>query len=177
MAQEYHCEDIKLLLVAITKHFLQHAEYLFQEINLELRACLSKTLKKPLGLICKKAQQVLQKWDDRMTLMTWRIHLYGKVHTTEDLSDLIPKGIGSYPQTSQAKGKGNGSGRAPKTSTKPTFTTKSTTEQEIQSQQQWESTTGISISPGQKKLQKQLKRMKIEAPENLDSSERKQTNL
>ena len=43
-------------------------------------------------------------------------------------------------------------------------------------QEQWESTTGISIPPGQKKLSKQLKGIKIEAPENLDSLERKWTD-
>ena len=43
-------------------------------------------------------------------------------------------------------------------------------------QEQWESTTCISFPPGQKKLSKQLKGIKLEAPENLDISERKCTH-
>ena len=40
-------------------------------------------------------------------------------------------------------------------------------------QEKWESTTGASISPGQKKLSKQLKGIEIAAPENLQRSGRK----
>ena len=42
-------------------------------------------------------------------------------------------------------------------------------------QEQWKSTPSMSILAGQKKLSKQLKGIKIEGPENLDSSERKWT--
>ena len=38
MAQEFHSEDIKLLLEAVTKHFLCQSEYPFQENHLELKA-------------------------------------------------------------------------------------------------------------------------------------------
>ena len=176
-----------------------------------------------------------------MAFMMCGTHLDREVHTAGDRSDLVQQGIGSYPQTLRNTGKG--SGRAPKTSTKATFTTKSATEKETSSQQQegdkdlgdkdtsedrnnqqgqhtggnnpddsgsdsssdsgssspssvksilqpcnnkqegqlansieqeqWELTTGISIAPGQRKLLKQLKRIKIEVPENFDSSERK----
>ena len=44
-------------------------------------------------------------------------------------------------------------------------------------QEEWELTTGISIRTGQEKLLKQLKGIKIEASENLNSSERKWTDL
>ena len=40
-------------------------------------------------------------------------------------------------------------------------------------QEQWKSTTGISIRPGERKLSKQLKGIKIETPENWDSSDKK----
>ena len=54
MAQEFHSEDIKLLLEAVTKHFLWHSEYPFQENDLELRAYISKALKKPTVSINKE---------------------------------------------------------------------------------------------------------------------------
>ena len=51
MAQEFHSEDIKLLLEAVTKHVLWHSEYAFQEKDLELRAYISKALRKPAVFI------------------------------------------------------------------------------------------------------------------------------
>ena len=56
-----------------------------------------------------------------------RTHLDREVHSVGDLSDLVQDGIGSYAQTPRNKGKG--SGRAPKTSIKTTFTTEPATEQ------------------------------------------------
>ena len=47
MAQEFHSQDVKLLLEALIKHFLWHLEYPFQEKDLELRAYISKVLRKP----------------------------------------------------------------------------------------------------------------------------------
>ena len=45
MAQEFHSKNIKLLLAAVTKHFLLHSEYTFQKSDLELRTYISKALK------------------------------------------------------------------------------------------------------------------------------------
>jgi hypothetical protein len=245
MAQEYHPEDIKLLLEAVTKHFLWGEEYPFQESDLELKAYISKSLKKPQVPINKEPHWVLQNWDDIMAFMMCGTHLDREVHTVGDLTDPVQEGIGSYPQT--PKGKGKGSGRTPKTPIKNISTTESATGQGTSSkqqegdkdsgdkepteernnqqgqrtsgndpddsgsdsssdsesssassvksilrprrqnvlrgqraksveQEQWESTTGISIPEGQKKLSKQLKGIKIEAPENLDSSEKKWTD-
>ena len=55
MAQEFHIEDIKLLLEALTKHFLWHSEYPFQERDLELRIYIRKALRKPTVPIKKEA--------------------------------------------------------------------------------------------------------------------------
>ena len=60
-------------------------------------------------------------------------HLDQEVHTAGDLSDQVQQGIGSYPQTTRNEGKR--SGRAPKTSTKTTFTTESVTKQVTLAQQ------------------------------------------
>ena len=127
MAQEFHSEDIKLLLEAVTKYFLWHSEYPFQDHNLELKAYISKALKKPMVPINKEPYWVLQNWDDIMAFMMCGTHLDRKVHSAGHLSDLVQQGIGSYPQTSRNKSKG--SGRVPKTSTKTTFTSESATEQ------------------------------------------------
>ena len=58
-AQELHLQDIKLLLEAITKYFLCHSEYPFQENDFELRPYLSKALRKPTFSINKEPQWVL----------------------------------------------------------------------------------------------------------------------
>ena len=241
MAQEFHSEDIKLLLEAVTKYFLWHSEYRFQQNNLELRAHISKKLRKPTVPINKELHWVLQNWYNIMEFTMCGTHLDKEVHTAWDRLDPVQQRIGSYPQTSRNKGKC--SGRALKTLTKTIFTTESANEQWTSLQQQegdknlgdkntredrnnqqgqctgrndpadsgscsssnsgssdtssvksilwprnnnqggqrtksveqekWELTTGISIPPGQKNLSKQLKGRKIEAPENLYSSERK----
>ena len=62
-----------------------------------------------------------------MGFMMYRTHLDREVHTAGDILDPVQQGIGSFPQTPRNKGKG--SGRAPKTSTKTTFTSESATEQ------------------------------------------------
>ena len=121
MAQEFHSEDIKLLLEVARKHFLWHSEYLFQENNLELMAYISKALRKPMVPINKEQHRVLQNWDDIMAFMMCGMHLNSEVHAAGDLSDSVQQGMGSYLQTPLNKGKG--SGRALKTSTKTTFTT------------------------------------------------------
>ena len=64
------------------------------------------------------------------------MYLDSKVHAIVDLLDLVQQGINSYPQTPQTKGKGKGSSRAPKTSTKTTFTNQSATKQGTSLQQQ-----------------------------------------
>ena len=56
-------------------------------------------------------------------------HLDREVHTTGDVLDPVQQGIGSNQQTPRNNSKG--SGRAPKTSTKSTFTIESATEQGI----------------------------------------------
>ena len=61
-------------------------------------------------------------------------HLDRQVHTAGDLWDPVQQGIRSYLQTPQNKDKG--SDRAPKTSTKTTFSTESTTEKGTLSQEQ-----------------------------------------
>ena len=85
MAQQFHFEDIKLLPEAATKHFLWHLEYTFQEHNLELRAYMSKALKKPMVPINKEPHWVLQNWDDIMTVIMCGTHWDRKVHTAGDL--------------------------------------------------------------------------------------------
>ena len=134
MAQEFHSEDIKLLLGGVTKYFSWHLEYPFQENDLDVRAYLSKALKKPTVSIKKELQSVLQNYDHIMLFMMCGMHLDRDVHTVGDLSDLVQQGIGSYPQTPQNKGKG--SSRLPKTSTKATFVTELAIEQGTLSQLQ-----------------------------------------
>ena len=89
MAQEFHSEDIKLVLEAVTKHFLWHSKYTSQENDLELKAYISKALRKPTAPINKKPHWVLQNWDDIMAFMMCEMHLYREVHTAGDLSDLV----------------------------------------------------------------------------------------
>ena len=96
MAQEFHSEDIKLLLEAVTKHCLWHSEYPFQENDLELRAYISKALRKPMVPINKKLYWVLQKWNDIMAFVMYGMHLDREVHAAGDLSDPVQQGIGSY---------------------------------------------------------------------------------
>ena len=69
MAQEFHSEDIKLLLEAVTKYFLSHSEYPLQQQDLELRAYISKALRKPTVPINKELHWVLHNWDDKMACM------------------------------------------------------------------------------------------------------------
>ena len=134
MAQEFQCEDVKLLLAVVTKHFLWHSEYPVQKNNLELRAYIIKALRKPMVLINKELHWVLQNWKDIIAFMMSGTHLDREVHTAEDLWDPVQQGIGSYLQTLRNKAKG--SGRAPKTSTKTTVTYKSATEKGTCLQQQ-----------------------------------------
>ena len=95
MAQEFHSEDIKLLLEAVTTHFLWHSEYPFQEKDLELRSYISKALMKPTDPIDKEPHWVLQNWDDIMAFMMCRRYLDREVHTGGDLWDPVQQGIGS----------------------------------------------------------------------------------
>ena len=62
-----------------------------------------------------------------MTFMMYGTHLDREVHTAIHLSNPVQEGFGSSPQTRQNKGKGRG--RAPKTLTKTSFTSKSATKQ------------------------------------------------
>ena len=87
---------------------------------MELRACISESLRQPTVTMNKAPHWALQNRDDIMAFMMFDTHLNRKVHTAGDLSDLVQQGIGSYPQTLRNKGKG--SGRAPKTASKTTFT-------------------------------------------------------
>ena len=89
MAQEFHSQNVKLLLEAVTKHFSWQSEYPFLENDLELRACISKALKKPTVPINKQPYWVLQNWDDIMAFMMCGTHLDKEVHTTGDLSHPI----------------------------------------------------------------------------------------
>ena len=47
MVPEFHSEDNKLLLEVVTKHVSWHSEKSFEENALELRAYISKVLRKP----------------------------------------------------------------------------------------------------------------------------------
>ena len=134
MAQDFYYVDIKWLLEAVTKHFLWHSEYPFQENDLELRAYISKGLKKLTFPIYKKPHWVLQNWDNMMAFMMCGMHLDREIHTAGELWDVVHQRIGSYPQTPQNKAKG--SGRASKFSTKITFTAESAIEQGTSSLQQ-----------------------------------------
>ena len=69
-----------------------------------------------------------------MEFMMCGIDLDRQAHTAGDLSDPVQQGIGSYQQTPRNQVKG--SSRAPKTSTKTTFTTESATEKRTLLQQQ-----------------------------------------
>ena len=97
MSQEFHVDDIKLRLEAVTKHFIWHSEYAFQEKDLQLRAYISKALRKPMLPIYKEAHWVLQNWDNIMAFMMCGTHLDREVHAAGDLSDPVQQGIGSYP--------------------------------------------------------------------------------
>ena len=107
MAQEFHSEDIKLVLEAVTKYFLLYSEYLFQENDLELKAYMSKALRKPMLSIKNESDWVLQNWNNIMAFMMCGTHLDREVHTAGDSLDPVPQGIGSYPQTPGNKGKGS----------------------------------------------------------------------
>ena len=72
--------------------------------------------------------------DDIMVFMMCGTHLDREVHAAGDSSDPVQPRIGRYPQT--PRNKGNGRGGAPKTSTKTTFSTESTTEKGTLSQEQ-----------------------------------------
>ena len=89
MAQEFHLESIMLPLEGVTKHFLWHSEYQFQENELKLSTYINKAFKKPTVSISKEPHWVLQKWDDIMAFMMCRMHLDRAVHTAGDLSDLV----------------------------------------------------------------------------------------
>ena len=97
MAQEFHSADIRLLLEALTKHFLWHAEYPFHEKDLELGAYISKALRKPTVAINKEPHWVLQNWNNIIACMMCGTHLDREVHAAGDLSDPVQQGIGSYP--------------------------------------------------------------------------------
>ena len=107
MAQEFQSEDINLLLEGVTMHFLWHSEYAFQDNDLELWACMSKALKKPMVRINKELHLVLQNWDYIIAFIMCGTHLDRELHTAGDLWDPVQKGIGSYLQTPRNKGKGS----------------------------------------------------------------------
>ena len=132
IAQEFNSKDIKLLLEAVTKH-LWHSESSLEDNDLQLKAYIRKALRKPTIHINKAPYCVLHHWDDIMAFMMHGTHLDKEVHTAEDLSNLVQQGFGNYSQTS--RNKGNGSDRAPTTSTKITFNTESATKQVSSSQQ------------------------------------------
>ena len=69
MGQEFHFEDIKLLLEAVTKHFSWHSGYQFQEKDLELSVYIRKELKKQMVPIRKELHCILPNWDDIMVFM------------------------------------------------------------------------------------------------------------
>ena len=108
-------------------------EYLAQEKNSELKAYISKALKKPSVPINIEPHWVLQNWDDLLAFMRCGTHLDREVHTAGDVSDPVQQGIGSYLQTPRNQGKG--SGKVPKTSTKRIFTSESVTKPGTLSQQ------------------------------------------
>ena len=97
---------------------------------------MSKVQKKSSVPINKELHWVLQNWDDIMACMMSGTHLDREVYTAGHLSGPVQKGISGYLHI--PRNIGNGSGRAPKTSTKTTFTTQSATEEGILSQQQEE---------------------------------------
>ena len=115
MAQEFHCEYIKLLLEVVIKYFSWHSQYPCLENVLELSASINRALKKTTVPINKEPYWVLKNWHHIMAFMICGTHLEKEVHTAGDLSDLVLWGIGSYLQSPRNKGKG--SGRALKTST------------------------------------------------------------
>ena len=85
MDQEFHPEDIKLLLEAATKHLLLHLEYLFQENDLELKVYISKVLKNPTVPINKEPHWVLQDLDDIMAFIMCVMYLDGSLSTALDI--------------------------------------------------------------------------------------------
>ena len=85
-----------MLLEAVSKHFLWHSEYPFQENDIALRAYISKALKKLLVPIYKEQYWVLQKCDDIMAFMMCRKQLHREVHTAGDLLDPVQQEISSY---------------------------------------------------------------------------------
>ena len=67
--------------------------------------------------------------------MMYGTYLDREVHTTEDLLDVVQKGIGSNARTTQTTSKDKGNGRASKTTTKTTFSIEPATKQETLLQQ------------------------------------------
>lgn len=89
MAKEFHFEDMKFLLEALTKYFLLHSEYSLQENDWELRACINKSLKKLWLAINKEPNYVHQNWNDIKVFRMYGLHLHRKVHTAGDFSHVV----------------------------------------------------------------------------------------
>ena len=134
VAWQFHSKDMKSPFEAVSKQFLWHSKYPFQQNDLEFRACISRALKKPPVQINKEPHWGLQNEDDAIGYMMCGMHLHRDVHTAGGLSDPVPKGIVDYRQTSENASES--SGRVPKTSIKTTFTTKSAKQQGTLSEQQ-----------------------------------------
>ena len=85
IAQEFHTEDINLLLEGASKHFLWQSEYPLLEKDLKLKAYISTAVKKPTLPINNEVHSVLQNWDNIIAFMMCRMHLYREVHAAGDL--------------------------------------------------------------------------------------------
>ena len=95
MAREFHSEAIKLQLEVVTKYYLWHSLYSFQENDLELSTYINKELRKPTIPINQEPHWVLQNWDDIMGFMMCGTHLDREVHPAGDVLNLVQQGIGS----------------------------------------------------------------------------------
>jgi len=109
LAQEYHDEDIKLLLEAVGKHYLwKETNYPFLETELDLKAVFQKELKKPIVPLGKEPHWVIKEWDEIMAFALCGRHLQLVTHTVEDCDKPVDTMPGSFQRTPKPKSKGKG---------------------------------------------------------------------
>jgi len=109
LAQEYHDEDIKLLLEAVVKHYVwKETNYPFVETELDWKAVFQKELKKPVVPLGKEPHWVIKEWDEIMAFALCGRHLQLRTHTVEDCDKPVDTMPGSFQGTPEPKSKGEG---------------------------------------------------------------------
>jgi len=85
LVQEYHDEDIKLLLEAVGKHYLQKkSNYPFVETELDLNAFFVEELKKPVVPLGQEPHWVIKEWDEIMAFTLYGRYVQLGTHAVKD---------------------------------------------------------------------------------------------